>query len=341
MHHYADPSWPEAMRHLARANFNAVFPYMMSGGVAFYRSRALPLAAAVREGRDSLSQAVAASRETGVPVHARMLNLSVLFSSPETRAALKKQGRLAVDGDGGTVNWLCPTNPHNRQAQVEAALEMAAYGVAGIQFDYLRYPSADTCCCGNCRRQFERDLGVKVAKWPADVLRGGYRGRFVEWRCAQLTRLVRSISHAVRKQHPQTYVSAAVFLNWEDHRVTFGQDWKVWVEQGLVDFVCPMDYTTNNSRFRLYVTRQRDWIGGKLPFAAGIGVYADGYDFPGPELVTEQVRLAREAGAKGFVIFNYSPDLARDYLPFLAQGLTREPTAFDWLPQAQRGGGGE
>lgn len=330
MCNYAEPSWPVAMQALADANFNAVFPYMMSGGVAFYQSRVLPMHPDLTTHGDYLAEAVAAARAAGVPFHARMLNLSTLFAPAPVRKCLADQGRLMVDTRGKTVNWLCPTNKSNRQAQVDSALEMLAYGVDGIQFDYLRYPSADTCFCKTCRRKFESDMRIKVGKWPEDAARGCYRGRFADWRREQLTSLVGEIYQAVKAAKPSAAVSAAVFLNWEDHRETFGQDWKAWIDRGFVDFVCPMNYTTNPDRFNLYVARQEKWIAGKVPYATGIGINADGYHFEGPEQVLDQIRVAREHGSQGFVIFNYNPALVRDYLPWLKLGATSEPTQFQW-----------
>jgi len=328
MCNYAEPSWAVAARHLQDANFNAVFPYMMSGGVAFYPSKVLAVHLRVKKYGDSLAEAMAATRAVGLPLHARMLNLSTIFAPPEVVSALRKAGRLMVTSSGKSSTWLCPTNPTNRRMEVAAALEMASYGVAGIQFDYLRYPWKNTCCCKRCRAAFEQALGVRVARWPADVLEGCYRGRFADWRRERLTSLVAQISQALRRDYPRLQISAAVFLNWEDHRDTFGQDWVAWIEQGLVDFVCPMDYTPSMERFELYVSRQERWIAGRCPWAAGLGVYADDMKYGGPETAVEQIRVAREHGARGFVIFNYSPDLVRDYLPWLALGVTREPTEF-------------
>lgn len=329
MHPSAEPSWAVAAGHLQRANFNAVFPYMMSGGTAYYTSRVLPVHPKVEQQGDYLAEAVAATRAAGVPLHARMLNLTTLFGTLETREALRGAGRLMVTAAGKSSDWLCPTSPENRHAQTASALEMASYGIAGIQFDYLRYPWKDTCFCKRCRVKFENDLGVHVKDWPAGAVSGGYRGRFADWRREQLTSLVAEVSGALRKRHPGLMISAAVFLNWEDHRDTFGQDWVAWIERGLVDFVCPMDYTADMEKFQLYVSRQEKWIGGKIPWAAGLGVYADGCRYGGPEMALEQIRVARAHGAGGFVIFNYSPALATDYLPVLHQSVTRTPSVFE------------
>lgn len=328
MHNYGDPSWTAALQHLKQANFNAVFPYMMSGGTAFYASKVVAQHPRVRLKGDSLAQAMAASKAVGVPVHARMLNLSTIFAPPSVVTALRRAGRLMVTSRGGSSDWLCPTHPANRQMEVAAALEMASYGVAGIQFDYMRYPGENTCCCARCRARFQQDCGVTVAHWPADCLSGAYRGRFGDWRREQITSLAAEISQAVRTRYPGVYVSASVFLNWEDHRETFGQDWVAWIDRGIVDFVCPMDYTPKPERFELYVSRQEKWIAGKIPWAAGLGVYADGMTYGGAHMAVEQIRVAREHGANGFVIFNYAPELATDYLPWLALGVTKTPTEF-------------
>lgn len=328
MCNYAEPSWQAATQSLAQANFNALFPYMMSGGTAYYRSQVIPVHPSVETHGDYLAEAVAAAHAVGLPIYPRMLNMTTLFAPPAVKRSFAKQGRLMRTASGKTVDWLCPSNTANRKAQVAAARELLAYGVDGIQFDYFRYPSADTCFCSTCRRAFERDLNLKVADWPAEVRTGGYRGRFADWRREQLTSLVAEISAAVKQMQPTALVSAAVFLNWASHREEYGQDWLAWVQRGLVDFVCPMNYTTTPQRFELYVTRQETWLAGQGTYASGIGLYADGYDFQGPRMALEQIRVARAHGSKGFVIFNYSPALVRDYLPSFAQTVTREPTVF-------------
>lgn len=331
-HYYAEPSWDEAMRILGQANINAVFPYMMSGGTAFYNSSVIPVHPRVRERGDYLAACVAAGRAHGVPVHARMLNMTTLFAPADVKAAMQRQGLTMKTTAGKDSDWLCPTHPVNRRNQVASALEMCAYGVDGIQFDYLRYPGANTCFCNRCRQAFEASVGVRMSRWPHDAAEGGYRGRFADWRREQLTSLVREITGAVRREYPNVLVSAAVFLNWEGHRQNFGQDWKIWVDEGIIDFVSPMSYTNKDDTFRMYTERQMGWVGNKVPLTAGIGVNADNCNFGGPEQLLEQIRIARELGARGFVVFNYCPRFVEKDLPVLSLGVTREPTRFDPRP---------
>lgn len=328
-HNYAQPSWEQAAAVMSEANLNAVFPYICSGGVAFYASRILPHHHTVATQGDWLAQAASACKKYGLKLHPRMLNLSTLFASEATRKRLKSQGRLVVTHQGKSGTWLCPTNTQNRREQVDAAREIVTeYDVAGLQFDYLRYENRDTCFCPACRAAFEARLGRKVARWPADAYSGSLKGQYTDFRRHQIDTLVAEIVNAVRAARPGIEVSAAAFLNWESHRDTFGQDWKKWVDDGLLDFVSPMSYTANPDTFRTYVRRQNGWVDRKVPLYVGIGVNADNCRFTEPYQLVQQIEIAREEGADGWIVFNYCPMFTDEFLPVLSQGVTRQPTAY-------------
>jgi len=333
MHNSAAPSWDEAAGRIARANLNAVFPYVCSGGIAYYASGVLPRHKSVAEHGDWLAEAAAACSRHGLRLHPRMLNMSTMGAPRETVAALGKAGRVVVNNEGEIGTWLCPTNSHNRQTQLEVARELVTrYDVAGVQFDYMRYPWKDVCFCSRCRTAFEQYIGARVSKWPRDAYSGALKAQFLEFRRYQLSTLVRDLAAGIRAIDPALEVSAAVFLNWEGHRDSFGQDWKTWVEQGWVDFVCPMDYTDDYETFRGYVKKQNGWVGGRMPIYAGIGVNADNCRFTDPYRMLRQVEIAREEGASGWVVFNYCPSFADDFLPVLSMGLTRKPTRYSLPP---------
>ncbi len=324
------PSWDEAMKNLTAANFNAAFPYIVSSGTAFYGSSILPKNARCGES-DPLAEAVAAAKKYGVELHARMLNLTCLFGDDAIVQAYKSQGRAMVSADGKKCDWLCPSNPKNRDLQVRIARELVTkYDIDGLQLDYLRYPGKDYCYCDTCRQRFQQQTGVRIDKWPDDVRDGGrYERQFADWRREQLNGIVREIAAAVRQVRPGLPISAAVFVRWDRHRNTFGQDWVRWIDEGTVDFVCPMDYTSDMNTFREWASLQREWIGGKVPWAVGIGPFATNVSLD-VQGVADQIQIGRELGANGFVVFNYQPELASEYLPHLALGITAEATKFVW-----------
>ena len=321
----ATPDWDTAVRGLRESNLNAVFPYICSAGVAWYDSELLPR----ESSRDYLLEASRAGRRYGIPVHARMINLYAMCAPESFKEKLREEGRLMVSGSGKTTNWLCPVNPQNRRLQARVAAEIVRkYPVTGLQLDYLRYPGEEYCLCAICRREFQKRLGRELDNVGTAVKSGKVRRAFLEWRCQQTTLLVRDIRDAVRKARPDAVFSAAVFLNWEDHRDTFGQDWKVWVDQGLVDFVCPMDYTPSNKKFTEYVQRQIKWVDGKVPLCPGLGVNADNMQYGGPQTLLDQVTIARNLKTDGWAVFNLDDNFVRNYLPYLRLGATSTPSAF-------------
>ncbi len=330
MHNHADPSWEEAAARIAAANLNAVFPYVCSGGVAFYSSNVLPRHASVTQRGDWLARAAEACRRHGLRLHPRMLNMSTLWASKATLAEFGKAGRLVINNKGQTGTWLCPTNAQNRREQLAIARELVRdYDIAGIQFDYLRYPWKDVCFCPQCRTAFEQYTGTRASRWPHDAYTGHLANRFLDFRRHQLNTLTRDLAAGIRAANPTVEVSAAVFLNWEGHRDSFGQDWKTWVEQGWLDFVCPMSYTADYDTFRGYVKRQNGWVGGRIPLHVGIGVNADNCRFTDPYMMLRQVEIAREEGADGWVVFNYCPSFVDDFMPAMSMGLTRKPTQYN------------
>ncbi|GEM_PF-912690 len=316
-----DGGWDDAVAKLKAANFNVVFPYMASGAASYYPSRFLPATPSCTANR--LSEAIRAGRKHGVEVHPRILALFTMGASPQVKEQLRAAGRLSRSPSGVDTAWLCPSSPENRQGVVQVALEMVEdFGADGVQFDYLRYSWKDQCVCDRCRKQFVADTGVTIRSWPADVLTGAHKQRFLDWRRELLNSLLRTVRQRMREVRPDATLSASVFINWESHRDTFGQDWKAWIDEGLVDFVAPMTYVADMGKFQDWVTKQEAWAGGKVPVAMGIGPFADIDPKVTPQGVLDQVQAARKLGCEGFVLFNYQRRLAEDYLPLMALGAT-------------------
>ena len=316
-------SWDEAIKHLAENGFNAIFPNMLWGGLAYYPSEVLPVAEEVGERGDQVKECLEACRRYGVQIHVWKVNWNLGGRAPESFVEkLRSEGRLQRDRFGNEVGWLCPSHPENFKLELESMLEIVrGYPVDGIHFDYIRYPHANACYCEGCRKRFEEETGAKVERWPEDVIEGDLAERFAEWRRERITRLVREVSRRAREIRPGIKISAAVFRNYPTCRERVGQDWKLWIEKGYLDFVCPMDYTNDIRVFEDLVRRQVEIVGGKAPLYVGIGASAPGLR---ADQVAMQIHLARKLGADGFIIFNYDLHVAEEILPKLRLGLTAE-----------------
>ena len=97
-----------------------------------------------------------------------------------------------------------------------------------------------------------------------------------------------------------------------------------WVDAGLLDFVCPMDYSESDLHFRALVSNQLKLVGGRVPVYPGIGATASHMGLT-PDRVVGQIHWARTLGANGFTVFNLQPDTAREILPGVALSAGRTP----------------
>jgi uncharacterized lipoprotein YddW (UPF0748 family) len=196
------------------------------------------------------------------------------------------------------------------------------YDVDGIHFDYIRYPNAEHCFCPGCRARFESVLGAPVTHWPADTRTNAVvKQAWLDFRRANITKVVAAVHDAVKQRKPKVQISAAVFREWVTDRDGVGQDWKVWCDRGYLDFVCPMDYTPDPEQFAATVGRQLAWA-GQVPLRPGIGISTWHGEPDVPKLI-EMVKLTRQLKTGGFTIFNYGVKEAEQVLPHCGAGLTR------------------
>jgi len=315
--------WDEAIRRLAANGFTAILPNMLWGGVAFYESQLLPVSPLVAERGDQIAKCVAAARKHGVEVHVWKVNWNLGHATPpEFAEKMRAEKRLQVSSRGKEEKWLCPSHPDNQKLEIEAMLEVVRrYDVDGIHFDYIRYPDNDHCFCDGCRERFQQAAGVVLLNWPKDVLGAGpLRQKWLDWRRNNINAVVQAVSEQARAIKPKIKISAAVFRQWNTDRDTVGQDWKLWCDNGWLDFVCPMDYTPSNRNFENWVAQQVQWA-GRVPVHPGIGVSASRSKL-GADQVIEQILITRKYQTRGFSLFNYGVTECRELLPLLGLGIT-------------------
>ncbi|MHC5038706.1 MAG: glycoside hydrolase family 10 protein [Planctomycetota bacterium] len=320
-------TWDEAIRLLSENGFTAILPNMLWGGVAFFDSKVLPVAPEVKERGDQIRLCLEACRKYGIACHVWKVNWNMGSRTPSAfKDRMHKAGRTQVSFEGkAQPRWLCPSHPDNQSLEIEAMLEVARrYDVAGIHFDYIRYPGSQHCYCSTCRERFEGILGTRIVKWP-QALRGdrAMMERWLAFRRGNITKVVEAVSRAARKAKPGIRISAAVFANWAGDRDRIGQDWKLWCEKGYLDFVCPMDYTADNARFENWVALQRKWA-GPVPCYPGIGLSTwRGSD--GVCRVIDQIGITRGLKTGGFTVFELGEREVQEVLPLLGLGITRKP----------------
>lgn len=323
--------WDKMAQDLSRYGFNAVMPYMVTGGVAYYASDYLPRAEVYDSHGDHLAACIEACKPRGVETHVRKLNW-FLHNTPQSFIEdMRAQNRTQLDVDGEPLDWLCPSHPLNFELEMNVMLEMVDhYDLDGIHYDFIRYPSERACYCTGCLERFQQDTGISVADWPLDCYSGMHKEAYREWRREQITRLVRAMREALHEREKEVKISAAVFSSYPGCRTSVAQDWVYWIENGYLDFVCPMDYTNSLNTFHSLVASQMTHVAGRVPVYPGVGVASSNSNLT-PDQTIAQLLIARRLQADGFVLFVYNNYLAQSILPNLHKGLTADVSPALWL----------
>ncbi len=207
--------------------------------------------------------------------------------------------------------YLSPSHPGVQEHLYNLWMDVVErYEVDGVHFDYVRFPNPyfDYSRAALDRFRAEVDSGLsdaerllfaRVAASDPLIYTTVYPERWDRFRREQVTALVERIYQGVKQRKPHVMVTAAVFGNDEDAFTRRFQDWKLWLERGILDAVALMAYTPDTEVFKRQIAIARGFSFGRHVWA-GIGAYRQPV-----ESTLEKVAMARRIGADGIVLFSY------------------------------------
>jgi uncharacterized lipoprotein YddW (UPF0748 family) len=206
------------------------------------------------------------------------------------------------------------TSPLHPAAQAHTAAvigEIAAnYAIDGVHLDYVRFPNEDFDYSPSAIEQFKnsvlpdlndaerRDLAAREVLDPA-AYPNLFPERWSDFRRSRLTSLVIKIRTAVKTARPQATFSAAVVPDAQQAFDSRLQDWRGWIDQSLLDVICPMAYTTETEIFERQIAAARAYAGSR-PVWAGIGAYQ-----LSAAQTLSHIAAARTLGTAGIILFSY------------------------------------
>lgn len=242
----------------------------------------------------------------------RALAQELSMASPDSPGFV---GRLArwTRANTGTVEGLyaSPIHPDAAEHAVRVTEDIVRrYAVDGVHLDYIRYPGAEfdygRAALDGFRAAVRGDLAPATvrsldARRADDVLAwvDAMPERWDEFRRTKLTALARRLRDAVVAARPAALVTAAVVADADEARRAKMQDWRRWLDLGVIDVACPMAYTPEDAVFERQIAGAvRSTAAGAI--WAGIGAYR-----LTPEQTVARIATARRVGAEGVVLFSY------------------------------------
>jgi uncharacterized lipoprotein YddW (UPF0748 family) len=249
------------------ANCNAVVVEVRKRGDAYYRNGLEPVASDVEVGFDPLADLVQKGH-SGTPrieVHAWLVTYNIwnVQNTPPPQATHPYNLHpdwLSMNNAGAT--WangnyqLDQGHPAVQQHTFDVVMDIInRYDVDGIHFDYIRYSDDGS----SLNRQpwgynpvavarYKKLKNVTATPAPTDAT-------WLQWRRDQVTALLRKVYLKAWARKPNVRISAALIaysnppanLSLASWQATepYGrvlQDWRAWMEEGILDLACPMIY---------------------------------------------------------------------------------------------------
>ncbi|OGG57233.1 MAG: hypothetical protein A3F84_21765 [Candidatus Handelsmanbacteria bacterium RIFCSPLOWO2_12_FULL_64_10] len=278
-------------------------PFVSSRGTAYYDSSRLKV------DRDLLSSIVKSAKEFGVEVHP-ILGLGPMGAGSEVRRYridTQRGGLKPEDIPSWARDWTCPSWEENRaDAEAEAGEVAENYDIDGIHLDHVRYPNTSQinkypCECEACCKSREPWLGHGVLT-EEDLATPGVTYREIQHRNSCVKDIaLRARRIADRHGLKLSMAARAWYLR---SAVAEGQDWPRWCEEGVLDFICPMNYNLSNETFKKLIDDDVRLVGHtRTALYPGIGRSSSAGKMA-PAQMIEQVSLCEEIGSEGVCIFH-------------------------------------
>ena len=228
--------------------------------------------------------------------------------------------------------FLDPGNPDVRQRIIDLAAHLVDNypRLAGVHLDYIRYPYASPISPGSrfsprldfgynetSVLRFEQESGRTAPRADVQVTETDATA-WDDWRRAQVTAAVRGVYEASKAIRQDVVVSAAV-LPWAERAyLSSFQDWRGWLEDGVLDRAVVMNYT-NDERLAAQISRSvmamkgvkrgDGYTGGEVVIGLGAYKFTDQ-----PAGLWRQWHDAKEAGADGVALFSYDQMVDNDVM---------------------------
>jgi uncharacterized lipoprotein YddW (UPF0748 family) len=258
-------------------SFNALVVQVRRRGDTYYPSDLDPWAPDSDPNFDALAYLIEQAHAAGIEVHAWATTLAI-WGGDAPPAALDHAFNLHGPGATGRDYWLAlsysggdrtgdkvyyldPGHPDAADYTVAIYAELAArYDLDGLHLDRVRYPWQNWGYNPTALSRFQAQTGRDELPEPDDR-------EWLQWRRDQVTALVRKMYLTATAINPQLRVSAALSASggppsdsypWETrtpytHQL---QDWRSWLEEGILDLGLPMTYRDED----IYAGQFDGWI---------------------------------------------------------------------------------
>lgn len=318
-----------------RGGFNALFVEVRKRGDAYYDSRFEPRASDLAPGFDPLALLLQEAHDTSLgprlSVHAWIVAFNIWNRRDTPPPQPDHPYRLHPDWltrqrtgetwDGANYAF-DPGHPAVQEHTFNVAMDIIRrYPIDGFHWDYIRYAGREWGYHPVAVARFQTRHGTTTLPSPDDP-------RWLAFRREQITALVRKVHLAILAEQPHIFHSAATITfapgitstaQWPSSSAYSDvlQDWRAWMEEGLLDFHLPMVYFRQETHAQAFEQWTRFIQDHQYRRHAAIGL---GWYLNSASNTLAQLRFSRTpspagnrtVGVAGFSYASPPHDLTRD-----------------------------
>ncbi|NOX58083.1 MAG: family 10 glycosylhydrolase [Planctomycetes bacterium] len=327
----------------ASAGFNTILFQVRGNGTVSYPSQIEPWAEQfdhTSPGYDPLALAIEEAHRYGLAIEAWVnvmpawrgpneptTHNQLYFTHPEWfwYDPMGRRQPLNHTAGGKSRGWyvsLNPCLPEVRNYLVSVFHELVSrYDIDGLHMDYIRFPNESVV------------PGERIPDYPRDARTLELFHRHTRqnpdqnpqawnhWRTNQVTQLVADIHTMIKRTKPRIKLTAAVG-SVRQSGLTHFQDAQRWMQDGIVDTVYLMNYTSSPPKF---AQRLQPWmtVQGKAAVVPGLSITDTLEPKPASEIATEQINIAVNT-TQNFAVFAYSTLFGSPNKTFAKQSQTEQ-----------------
>lgn len=370
------PQVDELVANALRANANTIFVQMRRHGDARYNQSIEPRAAdpllAPPDAFDPLAYLLEKAHLHGIAVHAWLV---ISVACRDTDPLRGHPGHLCTahgPASSGAARWTTATyggaqvgdldfgHPEAVRHIEQVVLHLLRNYPAldGIHYDYIRFGGADHGYNQVSVERFNRATSRPLNQRPAPD-----DPAWSQWRRDRVTELVRRLYIRIKALNPRVQVSAATITwgglgsyhpdDWPNSAAysRVFQDWRAWLEEGILDFAVPMHYFAEGD------AQTRGWYDGWLAWdrghtgrraiVAGVGAWLNSAEQNSAQIARALAPAADGGALAGVALFSYhqpqtsdDPEQRRALMDQLRASVFAQPArapAWPWIANPTTG----
>ncbi len=295
-----------------KSQIKILFVQIYQANLAWFPSivgDSFPYKSAVKAvGEDPVALLVKEAHQEGIEVHAWINLLS--FGGNQNALLLKKYGPeiltrnvkekktiedYKIDGQ----YFLEPGDPRVRKELSDLIWEILQVypTIDGLQFDYIRYPDMDPhygYTAINVER-FKKATGLPKIDDASK--------EWQEWKRNQVTELLKELIHKARIIRPKIQVSTTGCMPYSRALYEAFQDWPMWLNKGIVDFVTVMNYSTDTEEYGRWITQIKTNVTDFSKVNIALGAYKPETSL---KIFQKEFNTCETSGVGACVVFYYS-----------------------------------